>query len=46
LARDKNRFDLIRAIDNQRIISDKLAKLSWQKVFEIDEQIKIVLGLE
>lgn len=35
----------IRAIDNQRIISEKLATLSIQEVLEIDEQVKIVLGL-
>jgi len=38
--------DQIRAIDNQRIISERLAKLPWQDVFEIDEQVKIVLGIE
>jgi len=37
--------DQIRAIDNQRIIAEKLAELSWQEVFEIDEQLKIVLGI-
>jgi mRNA interferase MazF len=38
--------DQIRAIDNQRIIPMKLATLSWQKIFEIDEQVKIVLGIK
>ncbi len=38
--------DQIRAIDNQRIISERLAKLSWREIFEIDEQVKIVLGIE
>ena len=38
--------DQIRAIDNQIIISKKLAKLSWQEIFEVDEQVKIVLGIE
>ena len=38
--------DQIRAIDNQRIISERLVKLPWQDVFEIDEQVKIVLGIE
>lgn len=38
--------DQIRAIDNQRIISEKLTKLSWKEIFEIDEQVKIVLGVE
>ncbi len=38
--------DQIRAIDNQRIISNRLTKLSWQELFQIDEQVKIVLGIE
>ena len=38
--------DQIRAIDNQRIISDRLTKLSWREIFQIDEQVKIVLGIE
>jgi len=38
--------DQIRAIDNQRIIFEKLTQLSWQEVFEIDEQVRIVLGIE
>ncbi|MCH9740918.1 MAG: type II toxin-antitoxin system PemK/MazF family toxin [Epsilonproteobacteria bacterium] len=38
--------DQIRAIDNQRIVSDKLAELSLQELLEVDEQIKIVLELE
>jgi len=32
-------------IDNQRIISDKLAELSLKELLEVDEQVKIVLGL-
>ena len=38
--------DQIRAIDNQRIISESLTQLSYQEIFEIDEQVKIVLGIE
>ena len=38
--------DQIRAIDNQRIISESLTQLSWQEIFKIDEQVKIVLGIE
>jgi mRNA interferase MazF len=38
--------DQIRAIDNGRIISKRLTKLLWQEIFEIDEQVKIVLGVE
>ena len=38
--------DQIRAIDNQRIFSEKLGELSWQEILEVDEQIKIVLGIE
>lgn len=38
--------DQIRAIDNHRIISERLAELSWREIFEIDEQVKIVLGIE
>lgn len=38
--------DQIRAIDNQRIFSDKLAELSFQELLEVNEQIKIVLELE
>jgi len=37
--------DQIRTIDNQRIIQERLATLSLQEILEIDEQIKIVLGL-
>jgi len=37
--------DQIRTIDNQRIISDKLAELSLKELLEVDEQVKIVLGL-
>jgi mRNA interferase MazF len=29
--------DQIRAIDNGKIISKRLTKLSWQEIFEIDE---------
>jgi mRNA interferase MazF len=35
--------DQIRAIDNGRIISKSLAKLSLQELLEVDEQVKIVL---
>jgi len=38
--------DQIRAIDNQRLFSEKLGELSWQEVFEVDEQVKIVLGVD
>ena len=38
--------DQIRAIDKQRIISESLTQLSYQEIFEIDEQVKIVLGIE
>ena len=38
--------DQIRAIDNQRIIPKKLTQLSWQEIFCIDEQVKIVLGIK
>jgi len=37
--------DQIRAIDNQRIISEKLAELSFQELMEVDEQVRIVLEL-
>lgn len=37
--------DQIRTIDNQRIISDKLAELSLKELLEVDEQVKIVLAL-
>jgi len=37
--------DQIRTIDNQRIISDRLAELSMKELFEVDEQVRIVLGL-
>ncbi len=38
--------DQIRAIDNQRIISNPLTKLSLKEVLEIDKQISIVLDIE
>jgi len=38
--------DQIRAIDNQRIFSDKLAELSLQELLEVNEKIKIILELE
>ncbi len=37
--------DQIRAIDNQRIISNRLSKLSFKELLEVDEQIKIILEL-
>jgi len=38
--------DQIRAIDNNRIISDRLAELSIKEMLEIDKQVKIVLDIE
>ena len=37
--------DQLRAIDNQRIISEKLASLTFKEMLEVDEQVKIVLEL-
>ena len=38
--------DQIRAIDNNRIISDRLTQLSIKEMLEIDNQVKIVLDIE
>jgi len=38
--------DELRAIDNQRIFSDKLGALSFQELLEVNEQIKIILELD
>ncbi len=38
--------DQIRTIDNQRIIPKKLTQLSLKEIFEIDEQIKIILEID
>ena len=37
--------DQIRAIDNQRIISNRLSALSFKELLEVDEQVKIILEL-
>ncbi len=37
--------DQIRAIDNQRIISNRLSTLSFKELLEVDEQVKIILEL-
>ena len=37
--------DQIRAIDNQRIISNRLSKLSFKELLEVEEQVKIILEL-
>ena len=37
--------DQIRAIDNQRIISNRLSELSFKELLEVDEQVKIILEL-
>ncbi len=38
--------DHIRTIDNKRIKKGKVAELSLKEMFEIDNQLKIVLGIE
>ena len=38
--------DQIRTIDNQRFKLQKIAELSLREVFEVDEQVRIVLGIE
>ena len=38
--------DQIRALDNSRIISNVLTKLTYKEMLEIDKQIKIVLDIE
>ena len=38
--------DQIRALDNQRIIKNLLTKLTYKEMLEIDNQVKIVLGIE
>ena len=38
--------DQIRTIDNQRFKSNMIAKLNLKEVLEIDELVKIVLGME
>jgi len=38
--------DQIRTIDNQRFKPQMIAKLSLKEIFEIDELVKIVLGME
>ena len=38
--------DQIRAIDNQRIIGNRLTTLSMKEIFEIDKQLTIVLDIE
>jgi len=38
--------DQIRALDNQRIIPNLLAKLSLKEILEIDRQVSIVLECE
>jgi len=37
--------DQIRALDNQRIIPNLIATLSYKEILEIDKQIKIVLDI-
>ena len=37
--------DQLRAIDNQRIILEKLASLTFKEMLEVDEQVKIILEL-
>ena len=38
--------DQLRAIDNKRIISQRLATLSLKEIFELDIQVKIVLDID
>jgi mRNA interferase MazF len=38
--------DQIRTIDNQRFKSQMIAELSLKEILEIDELVKIVLGIE
>jgi mRNA interferase MazF len=38
-------IDQIRTIDNSRIKSDVIAKLTLTELLEVDEQIQIVLGI-
>ena len=38
--------DQIRAIDNQRLIGEKLAMLSAEEMDAVDKQMKIVLGIK
>ncbi len=38
--------DHLRTIDNQRIKKGKIAELSLKEMFEIDFQIKLILGIE
>jgi mRNA interferase MazF len=38
--------DQIRAIDNTRIISDVLTRLTQKEIFEIDKQVKIILDID
>ena len=38
--------DQIRALDNQRIISNLLTTLTYKEILEIDKQIQIVLDIE
>jgi mRNA interferase MazF len=37
--------DQVRAIDNTRIVNNKLAILSFQELLMLDEQVKIILGM-
>ncbi|NOQ30425.1 MAG: type II toxin-antitoxin system PemK/MazF family toxin [Helicobacteraceae bacterium] len=38
--------DQLRAIDNDRITSEILTKLTYREILEVDKQISIVLGIE
>jgi len=38
--------DQIRAIDNERVLSEALTTLTFKEMLEIDKQIKIVLDIE
>ena len=38
--------DQIRALDNQRIIPKLLTKLSLKEIFEIDNQVSIILDID
>jgi len=38
--------DQIRTVDNTRIINEKLTVLSQEDIISVDEQVKIVLGIE